>query len=172
LQVSSVHGLPSSQLTGVPLQVPFTQWSPDVHALPSSQDPEVGVWVQVPVAMSHASAVQGFPSSQLPHIGASGELASTAGASMVTPPEPPLPPLPLVPPLPPEPPLPPLPPVPPVPPTPPLPLEPPFPFIAESSPHETASTRHATRAPLIRILTSSSLRCLSSNRHAAFRSWD
>jgi hypothetical protein len=35
LQLSSVHGLLSSQLTGVPAQTPLEQTSPVVHGLPS-----------------------------------------------------------------------------------------------------------------------------------------
>jgi hypothetical protein len=43
---SSVHALPSSQLSGVTpgMQVPLLQKSPTVHGSPSSQVPELGTW--------------------------------------------------------------------------------------------------------------------------------
>ena len=63
-QESAVHGFPSSQLTGVPWQVPLLHVSSVVHAEPSSHDPLVGTCWH-PVTGSHESAVQGFPSSQL-----------------------------------------------------------------------------------------------------------
>ena len=68
MQESVVHGLASSQLGGVPaVQSPFWQVSAPLQALPSEQEvPFVtGVWVQPPVWVSQASAVQGLPSSQL-----------------------------------------------------------------------------------------------------------
>jgi hypothetical protein len=64
LHESVVQTLPSSQLVADPLtQAPPAQVSPVVQAFPSSQDAVLLVWEQ-PVAWSHASLVQGFPSSQ------------------------------------------------------------------------------------------------------------
>ena len=60
---SSVHGFPSSQLVGVPLQVPPAQVSPVVHALPSEQLPPFAGGCAQPPA-SHTSCVHGFPSPQ------------------------------------------------------------------------------------------------------------
>ena len=59
LQPSLVHGLPSSQLTAVPVQVPFEQLSGFVHALPSLQVPATGTCVQ-PSSASQSSVVQTF----------------------------------------------------------------------------------------------------------------
>src|SRR6185503_18445193 len=65
-QVSSVHGLPSSQVcgAGVPSQMPPVQVSPSVHESASSQDdPSVfaGCW-HAP-RPSHSSSVHGFESA-------------------------------------------------------------------------------------------------------------
>src|SRR5439155_1599962 len=62
--VSSVHGLPSSQLSRAPVQEPPVQVSPVVHASPSSQGAALGVCTQ-PVSGRQASSVQTLPSSQL-----------------------------------------------------------------------------------------------------------
>lgn len=65
-QASAVHGLPSKQALALPAtQVPPLQLSPLVHRLPSSQAPSAGAVVQVPVAESQLSVVQGLLSSQL-----------------------------------------------------------------------------------------------------------
>src|SRR5439155_13596386 len=64
LQESSVHTLPSSQLTAVPAQVPFEHVSLLVQAFPSVQGAEFGVCRQ-PRPGSQLSFVHGFPSSQL-----------------------------------------------------------------------------------------------------------
>ena len=61
---SSVHTLPSKQLTVVPPQTPFEQTSPLVQALPSLQATALLVCVQ-PVAGTQPSVVQMLPSSQL-----------------------------------------------------------------------------------------------------------
>jgi hypothetical protein len=64
LQLSIVHGLPSSQLTaGPPAHVPPLQRSPDVHWSSSLHDTVFGVCVQ-PVADAHESVVHTWPSSQ------------------------------------------------------------------------------------------------------------
>ncbi len=65
LQLSSVHGLPSSQLCGeLPWQAPDrSQLSMSVHGLLSLQGPLAGVLVQT--LATQPSAVQGFASSQL-----------------------------------------------------------------------------------------------------------
>ena len=63
LQPSTVHGLPSSQLTMAPVQVPFEQLSGFVQALPSLQLPATGVCVQ-PSCSLQPSVVQTFWSSQ------------------------------------------------------------------------------------------------------------
>ena len=65
-QAESVHGLPSSQSTGVPLQAPPMQASAAVQRLLSSQaEPSAtGSNAQAPVAGSHASVVHASPSSQ------------------------------------------------------------------------------------------------------------
>lgn len=64
LQLSSVHGLASSQLgPGPDWQVPLTQTSPTVHAFPSLHEAELLVWTQ-PVAGLQVSSVQPLPSSQ------------------------------------------------------------------------------------------------------------
>src|SRR5712691_11186137 len=66
-QESKVQASPSSQLTGVPLQIGLpaargTQKSPVVHRLPSSHAmPATGVYTQVPDW--HASTVHGLLSS-------------------------------------------------------------------------------------------------------------
>jgi hypothetical protein len=62
-QESVVQRLPSSQLTGFPLQVPAAHTSPVVHALPSLHGLVVGVLTQ-PEAGLHESAVHWFPSLQ------------------------------------------------------------------------------------------------------------
>ena len=65
---SAVHALPSSQLPQLPLpaQTPAVQTSPEVLGSPSSQlAPVPGAWTQ-PVTGSHESSVQGLPSSQPP----------------------------------------------------------------------------------------------------------
>src|SRR5437870_4052163 len=59
--VSSVHGLPSSQLSRAPVQEPPVQVSPVVHASPSSQGAALGVCTQ-PVSGRQASSVQTLPS--------------------------------------------------------------------------------------------------------------
>ena len=65
LQVSSVHGLPSEQLTvEPPRHAPPTQVSLTVQASPSLHAAELLVCVQ-PLVGLHASSVQGFPSLQL-----------------------------------------------------------------------------------------------------------
>ena len=65
LQPSVVQGFPSSHSTEAPPHVPVgEQTSPAVHALPSSQDPVIGVCMH-PEAGSHVSRVHAFPSSQL-----------------------------------------------------------------------------------------------------------
>jgi hypothetical protein len=63
-QASSVHGLPSSQLTLVPLQAPAAQTSLAVQTEPSLQLALLFAWVQ-PLAVLQASFVQTLPSSQL-----------------------------------------------------------------------------------------------------------
>lgn len=60
--VSTVQGLPSSQLTPTPTQNLPEHASPDVHALPSSHDPVMAVWVQA--LLLQASAVHALPSLQ------------------------------------------------------------------------------------------------------------
>ena len=65
-QTSPVHGLPSSQVTLAPAQVVPVQASASVQALPSSQLALAGVWVQTLPLPSHASVVQGLPSSHKP----------------------------------------------------------------------------------------------------------
>ena len=65
LQLSVVQLLPSSQVFTAPgWQAPSEHVSPTVHALPSLQASALLLWVQ-PLTGSHASAVQGFRSSQL-----------------------------------------------------------------------------------------------------------
>jgi hypothetical protein len=65
LQLSSVQGLSSLQLTNVvPAHEPAEHVSPDVQAFPSSQDAELSTFRHAPVAGSQLSVVQGFPSSQ------------------------------------------------------------------------------------------------------------
>jgi hypothetical protein len=65
LHESVVHGLPSSQLNGVPdWHVPPEHVSLTVQALPSSHEPAAGVLEQ-PVAGTQESAVHGFVSAQL-----------------------------------------------------------------------------------------------------------
>jgi len=65
LHESSVQGLLSSHTVGdVPTQLPAAHTSPDVQALPSSQDPAFGALTQ-PVAALHESSVQVLLSSQL-----------------------------------------------------------------------------------------------------------
>jgi hypothetical protein len=58
---STVHGLLSPKLTGVPLQDPPWQASPLVQTLPSEQDEPsaTGTWL-TPALGLHASAVHGF----------------------------------------------------------------------------------------------------------------
>jgi hypothetical protein len=64
--VSVVHGLLSSQLTPMPTHFPATQWSPDVHMLPSSHIVLSGLFTfWQPVMRSHESVVQSLRSSQL-----------------------------------------------------------------------------------------------------------
>jgi hypothetical protein len=64
VQPSSVHGLPSLQLTvGPPTQAPPEHLSAVVHWLPSSQSTVLFMWVQ-PAAAAQPSSVQGLPSSQ------------------------------------------------------------------------------------------------------------
>jgi len=58
-QLSVVHGLPSSQLTAVPAQLPFEQLSGFVQALPSLQVPAMATCVQ-PSSELQASMVQTF----------------------------------------------------------------------------------------------------------------
>src|SRR5215510_1445723 len=63
-QLSSVQGLPSSQLNaGAPVQTPFWHVSPVVQMLASSQGAVLFVCVQ-PLAGSQASSVQRLPSLQ------------------------------------------------------------------------------------------------------------
>jgi len=66
-QPSTVHGLPSLQLGGVPaVQVPFWQLSAPLHRLPSAQERPFGTAVCLqPVTGSQVSVVHGLPSSQL-----------------------------------------------------------------------------------------------------------
>ena len=55
--VSVVHGSPSSHETKTPVQVPFRQTSPTVHALPSSHAAPFGfTGVEQPVTGSHSPA--------------------------------------------------------------------------------------------------------------------
>src|SRR5207237_933346 len=61
--VSSVHGLPSSQLSRAPVHEPAAQASPVVHASPSLHGAVLGVCTH-PVSGRQASSVQGLPSSQ------------------------------------------------------------------------------------------------------------
>ena len=62
-QLSAVHAWLSLQtLAAVPLHLPFTQTSPVVHAVPSSQASPLFLWVQ-PLT-SHASMVHALASSQ------------------------------------------------------------------------------------------------------------
>src|SRR5205823_12866872 len=61
--VSSVHGLPSSQLSRAPVHEPAAQASPVVHASPSLQGAVLGVCTH-PVSGRQASSVQRLPSSQ------------------------------------------------------------------------------------------------------------
>ena len=64
-QLSSVHGLPSSQDSGAaPTQTPLAQVSMVVHASPSLHGSAFAVFAQPPVALQ-VSVVQRFPSSQL-----------------------------------------------------------------------------------------------------------
>src|SRR5262245_31727300 len=63
LQLSSVQGLPSLQLTPVPVHAPFEQLSLVVHALPSLHVPAIGVLVQ-PVCGLQPSCVQTLLSLQ------------------------------------------------------------------------------------------------------------
>jgi len=63
-QLSEVQNLPSSQLAGVPTQLPALHVSLVVHLLPSSQPPLLTVCVQPPLP-GQASVVHGLPSSQL-----------------------------------------------------------------------------------------------------------
>ena len=58
-----MQGLPSSQSTVVPWQLPSTQVSTSVQAFSSSQVAGAGRWTQ-PVAGSQVSSVQGLSSSQ------------------------------------------------------------------------------------------------------------
>src|SRR5437899_2661924 len=68
---SSVQSLPSSQLIGVPPQIPLLHVSEVVQALPSLHGSVLGSCRQ-PLAGSQESVVQGFPSLQLrgapPHV--------------------------------------------------------------------------------------------------------
>src|SRR5262245_7964966 len=67
-QLSAVQSLLSLQTGGgSPVQVPFWQVSAPLQALPSEHEVPFGTaaCVQLPVAGSHTSAVQGLPSSQL-----------------------------------------------------------------------------------------------------------
>src|SRR5882724_3528262 len=69
-QVSMVQASPSSQLTGIEVQVGApvngsgSQMPPVVHRLPSSQTPPEGIGVATQVPPTQASAVQGLASSQ------------------------------------------------------------------------------------------------------------
>jgi hypothetical protein len=67
LQESMVHGLPSLQLSGVPVvQVPFRQVSAPLHTVPSAHDvPFVTAVCWQPRTGSQVSVVHGLPSSQL-----------------------------------------------------------------------------------------------------------
>jgi hypothetical protein len=60
---SSVHTLPSTQVTAAPLQMPPPQTSPIVHIDPSSQAAVLGVKTH-PVAGAQESSVQPLPSLQ------------------------------------------------------------------------------------------------------------
>ena len=64
MHASSVQTLPSSQLTGVPAQIPPPQTSFTVQRLPSLQAAVLFMWTQ-PVIGSQESSVHGLPSSQL-----------------------------------------------------------------------------------------------------------
>ena len=65
-QLSSVQGLPSSQLATLPgTQAPALQTSPTVHTVPSSQGTVLFVDVHAPVTGLQFSVVQGFLSSQV-----------------------------------------------------------------------------------------------------------
>jgi len=59
-----VHGMESSQFTGVPLQLPSEQPSSSVHESPSSQGPSMWLVSQRPVSGEQRSIVQSSPSSQ------------------------------------------------------------------------------------------------------------
>lgn len=64
-QLSVVHGLPSSQSSGVaPAQVPLTQTSPAVHRSPSVQETPSAAFVTQPWSAWQAPVVQELPSSQ------------------------------------------------------------------------------------------------------------
>lgn len=68
---SACDGQSSSELQGhdaqSPIHVPLLQTSPVVQAIPSSQGPVAGMWVQ-PASFEHLSAVQGLSSSQTPAV--------------------------------------------------------------------------------------------------------
>ena len=64
-QLSSVHGLPSSQLIALPaVQLPSLHTSEVVHRLPSSQGAVLLTWLQPPTGLQ-ASVVHGLPSSHV-----------------------------------------------------------------------------------------------------------
>jgi hypothetical protein len=64
-QASSVQTLPSLHTTGVPgWQLPAAHASPVVQAFPSSHGAVLFVNTHDPLPLSHASSVQGLPSSQ------------------------------------------------------------------------------------------------------------
>ena len=62
-QESMVHGSPSLQVSGVPLQVPLKQPSLVVHGLLSLQEPVLLVWRHPPMSVQ-VSSVQTLWSSQ------------------------------------------------------------------------------------------------------------
>jgi hypothetical protein len=66
LQTSIVQAFPSSQTVAPPLQLAPVQLSPVVQALPSSQLPILGTWLQgaLPLSGSQTPVVQGLLSSQ------------------------------------------------------------------------------------------------------------
>ncbi len=64
LQVSSEHGLPSSQTLGLPLHWPSTQKSPEVQAFASLQGVASRAWVTQPTSATQPSRVHGFLSLQ------------------------------------------------------------------------------------------------------------
>lgn len=63
---SVVHGLPSLQLAGVPLQRPPLQASPVVQGSPSLQGPAIGAFAQLDPLQE--SIVHGLLSSQFMHV--------------------------------------------------------------------------------------------------------